>query len=158
MKPEELAKVEIPQEGWREAPQFPDRPAPQGGKLIEVSAGGFGGYRTAWYEVVEDRLVLRDEGDHDNLAGNSVVCDFEGLTLDEAYEKRDAIRSGVPYHDRCGCHACTFNVWIEEDSEPPAHLRYSAPQEAEIIKAALAVFHKEHGSMGKLKKAVRALD
>jgi len=157
MKAEELAKVEIPQDGWRKAPQFPARPAPQGGKLIEVSAGGVGGYRTAWYSLVEGRLVLRDGGDHDNLAGNSVVVEFEGLTFEEALEKRDAIQSDVPHHDRCGCHACTFNVWVEEDSEPPAHLLYSVPQEAEIIKAALSVYRKEHGSMGRLKKAVRAL-
>ena len=145
MEAEKLAKLDLGM--WPDEPR-PARPAPQGGKLIEVSAGGCGGYRTAWYEIVEDRLVLRDEGDHDNLAGNSIVCDFEGLTLDEAYDKRDAIRSGVPHHHRCGCHACTFNVWVEEDSEPPAHLLYSAPQEAEIIKAALAVFRKEHGCMG----------
>ena len=155
MKLEELAKVDLGM--WPDEPR-PTRPAPQGGKLIKVSAGGFGGYRKAWYEVVEDHLVLRDEGEHDNLAGNSVVVDFEGLTLDEAYNKRDAIRSDVPHHDRCGCHACTFNVWVEEDSEPPAHLLYSAPQEAEIIKVALAVYRKEHGSMGRLKQAVRTME
>jgi hypothetical protein len=37
-------------------------------------------------------LVLRDEGDHDNLVGNSLVCDFEGLTVDQAEEKANALK------------------------------------------------------------------
>ena len=31
-------------------------------------------------------------------------------------------------------------------------------KDSEVVKAALAVYHKEHGSMGRLKAAVRALD
>jgi len=153
-----LAYLEIPQDGWRKALPTPDRPEVQAGeRFVGIQAGSGYGNQLAWYSLLEGRLVLRDKGDHDNLAGNSVVCDFEGLTLEEARDKAESLNSEGSGHAYDGCHACCWSVGVFQGT-PPKHLTYSAPQEAEIIRAALAVFHKEHGSMGRLKAAVRALD
>jgi hypothetical protein len=123
--------------------------------FIGVRAGSSYGTRTAWYEVVEDRLVLRDEGNHDNLGGNSVVVDFEGYTLSGLWDKLVAINSEGSGHAYDSCHACQWLVDVCDETYLPEYLTYEAPKEAEIIKAALAVYRKESGSFRQLKTAIR---
>ncbi|OGC94034.1 MAG: hypothetical protein A2W25_11675 [candidate division Zixibacteria bacterium RBG_16_53_22] len=110
--------------------------------FIKVSAGSGYGMCEAWYEMVEDHLIMRHAGDHDDLSGNSVACAFEGLTLTEAHEKRDAVNSEPVGHSFDGCHACYFHVDIDEDEDPPDFLTYQPSDEAEVIQAAIALRHK----------------
>ena len=77
-----------------------------------VNAGSEYGSRRAWYQIVGDVLVLRDEGDHDNLAGNHLALDFEGLTLEQAYAKAEALDSEPVGHDYDGCHACKWGIEV----------------------------------------------
>ena len=53
-------------------------------KFYTIKAGSGFGVRAAIYEEVESLLVLREEGESDNLAGNEIVTDFNGLTQEEA--------------------------------------------------------------------------
>jgi len=110
-------------------------------KWFGVVAGSHYGGREAIYEVVEGRLVLRDEGEHDNLAGNSLVLDFEGLTPDQAGEKCKSLNSEGSGHDYDGCHGCCWSIGCSETT-PPEHLTYREPQEAEIIRNALETWRE----------------
>ena len=109
-------------------------------EYISIQAGGAYGSREAIYQVVADRLVLRDEGDHDNLAGNNLVLAFEGFTLDQASKKCEALNSEGSGHAYDGCHACTWSISCQPTDAPP-HLTYREPPEAAVIKAALAAYH-----------------
>lgn len=108
-------------------------------QFINVIAGSGYGSRVALYEIVEGVLVLRHEGDHDNLAGNGQALDFEGLTPEQAYEKASVINSEPVGHDYDGCHACCFTVTVTE-TEPPDWYAYQEPAEAAVIREALATF------------------
>jgi NAD-dependent dihydropyrimidine dehydrogenase PreA subunit len=110
--------------------------------FVQVSAGSEYGCREALYEVVEGVMVLRHEGDHDNLAGNTVVLDFEGFTLGQAQEKAKAINDTPVGHDWDGCHACKFSVNVRI-IEPPSWFVYQEPPEAKVIQQALAQFRRE---------------
>lgn len=110
-----------------------------------VLAGGAYGSRKAIYKLVESILVLRDEGDHDNLVGNGAACDFEGLTIAQAKEKISALNSEGSGHSYDGCHACTWSISIHhlEDNEVPAHMTYNEPSEAFAIREALRVYREK---------------
>jgi len=56
--------------GWLDQEDVEVEPAPAGDGWAFVEAGSSYGARRAWYEVVGSVLVLRDEGDHDNLGRN----------------------------------------------------------------------------------------
>ncbi len=105
-----------------------------------VIAGGNFGQREAIYELVENILVLRDEGNHDNLVGNSTCCDFEGLTIEQAQELVEAENSIGSGHSYDGCHACSWSISFRKLDQAPPHLTYSKPQEAFAIREALRIF------------------
>lgn len=107
--------------------------------FISVKAGSSYGSREALYEVVEDHLVLRDEGNHDGLSGNSQALDFEGLTVNEAKEKASAINDEPVGHSFDGCHACYFSIDVAE-VDPPDWYTYEEPMEAKVVRDALASF------------------
>lgn len=108
-------------------------------KYYSVTAGGNFGHREAIYKLVENVLVLRDEGDHDNLVGNGIAVDFEGLTVEQAQEKVEAENSVGSGHSYDGCHACTWSISIRllADDQVPSHLIYNEPSEAFVIREAL---------------------
>lgn len=114
-------------------------------KYYSVTAGGDFGYREAVYKLVENVLVLRDEGNHDNLVGNSIACDFEGLTIEQAEKKVKAENSIGSGHSYDGCHACTWSISIRglEDDQVPLHLLYNEPSEAFAIREALRLFRQK---------------
>jgi hypothetical protein len=113
--------------------------------FVRITANSNFGGRSAIYKIVEDILVIRDEGDHDNLAGNGEVCNFEGLTLDQADEKINAANSESVGHSYDGCHACTWNISLRRLAleDVPPHLTYNEPAEAFAIKEALKVFRSK---------------
>lgn len=107
-----------------------------------VAGSGFGN-RQAIYKSVEGVLVLRHEGNHDNLAGNGTVCNFEGYTLDQANEKISAIMSEPVGHSYDGCHACDWSISIQKMSDVPFHLTYNDPNEVFAIREALQIFRRK---------------
>jgi hypothetical protein len=110
-----------------------------------ISAESEFGYRDAIYKLIEGVLVCRDQGDHDNLAGNEQVCDFEGLTVMQAREKINALNSEPVGHAYDGCHACTWHIELRKllESEVPPHLTYNEPSEAFTIRDALQIFRRK---------------
>jgi hypothetical protein len=110
---------------------------------VRVVAGSEYGCRVCWYEIIEGVLVLRDEGDHDNLAGNSAACNLEGMTLDQARQKAAALNSEGSGHSYDGCHACTWfiRVWGPQEwqgwHELPDWLTYDEPGDVAVIAAAI---------------------
>jgi hypothetical protein len=61
---------------------------------IEIATTSECETRSAWYEVVHGRLVLRHE---DGSAGVGIdALGFEGLSLDEAKRRVEAMQSHVP--------------------------------------------------------------
>lgn len=109
--------------------------------FIEVSAGSGYGRRYVLYEVVSGHLVLRHEGDHDNLAGNDEALSFEGLTTKQAQRKAKAINDEPVGHSYDGCHACQFSVSVTE-VDPPDWYTYREPGEAEVIRKALEEYRE----------------
>ena len=101
-------------------------------QFYSVSASSDYGSREAWYEMIEGVLVLLNTGNHDNLAGNNLVTDFEGLTPDEAEAHAKSLREAPVGHDFDGCHACTWSIGVCADS-PPEWLTYTKPELAEKI-------------------------
>lgn len=112
--------------------------------FYSISAGSEFGFREAIYQLVEGVLVLRDEGEHDNLAGNSTACDFEGMSPDQAQEKIEAENSIGSGHSYDGCHACTWSISLHqlESDQIPAHLMYNEPSEAFAIREALRIYRE----------------
>ena len=110
--------------------------------FYSIMAGSGFGWRTVIYRLVENVLVLRDEGDHDNLAGNGIACEFEGLTIEQAQKKIGAENSGGTGHSYDGCHACNWSITLREleKDQVPAHLIYNEPSEALAIREALKRF------------------
>ncbi|KKN24821.1 hypothetical protein LCGC14_0891130 [marine sediment metagenome] len=100
--------------------------------FYSIIAGSGYGSREVIYKLVENVLVLRDEGDHDNLAGNSIACDFEGMTIEQAQKKIEAENSEGTGHSYDGCHACNWSITLREleMGQVPAHLIYNEPSEA----------------------------
>lgn len=133
----------------RYTPQLPDSSG-----WVRVSAGSGYGRRHAWYEVVGGALVLRDSGNHDNLGGNSRCLDFEGLTVEQAYDKRDAINTAPVGHSYDGCHACTFAVWVEEEDEPPEFLAYQEGSETEELRRLIRDFLGKRAGFAELREVV----
>ncbi len=113
--------------------------------FVSITAGGDFGYREAIYKIVEDVLVIRDEGNHDNLVGNSIVVDFEGMTIEQAKEKISAENSIGSGHSYDGCHACTWSISLREldTSDVPVHLVYNEPSEAFAIREALRIYREQ---------------
>ncbi len=113
--------------------------------FYSIIAGGNFGSREAIYKMVEGVLVIRDEGDHDNLVGNSIACEFEGLTIDQAQEKIEAENSIGSGHSFDGCHACTWSISLRElkSDQIPSHLTYNEPSEAFAIREALKQFRSK---------------
>lgn len=109
-----------------------------------VTAGSDFGYREAIYKLVEGVLTLRHQGYHDNLGGNDQVCDFEGLTPEQAQEKVSAIMSEPVGHSFDGCHACTWSISVRalDQEEVPEHLTYNEPSEAFAIREALKAYRQ----------------
>jgi len=97
--------------------------------FFSIIAGSGFGSREAIYKLVEKVLVLRDEGDHDNLDGNSIACEFEGLTIEQAQKKIKAENSEGAGHNYDGCHACNWSISLREleRDQVPAHLTYNEP-------------------------------
>ena len=114
--------------------------------FFEVLAGSGYGWRTAIYQVVKGVLVLVDPGESDNLAGNSIVLDFEGLTSRQARKRINAINSEPVGHSFYGCHACYWSVGIRRLSmrELPEWLTYIEPAMAEVIRTAIDEYCKTH--------------
>jgi len=88
-----------------------------GERWFEVIAGSGFGYRMALYKLENDVLILKDPGEHDNLAGNSLVLEAEGLTPEDAktfirQENESAESFRCQRYD--GCHACTWKIDIVE--------------------------------------------
>jgi hypothetical protein len=113
--------------------------------FYSIMAGSGFGCREAIYKCVEGALVIRDEGNHDNLAGNDRVCAFEGLTPEKAQEKIDAIMSEPVGHSYDGCHACTWSISIRklDDDQVPLYLMYNEPSEAFAVKEALEIYRQK---------------
>ena len=130
--------------GWLDRADTEITPAPTGDGWAFIDAGSEYGSRRAWYEVVGGVLVLRDEGDHDNLAGNDACLDFEGLTLKQAYAKAKALDSEPVGHDYDGCHACKWGIEIREVDNPAdcgaEFLTYEEPDEAEQLRELIRAF------------------
>lgn len=114
-------------------------------KFYSITAGGDFGSREAIYELVEGVLVLRSEGQHDNLGGNGQAVGFEGLTLEQANQKIAALNSEGSGHSYDGCHACTWSISIcnLDEEEVPPHLTYNEPGEAFAIREALRIFRSK---------------
>ena len=112
--------------------------------FYSIMAGSEYGSREAIYKLVENVLVLRDEGDHDNLAGNGTACEFEGLTIEQAQKKIKAESSEGTGHSYDGCHACNWSISLRqlEKDQVPAHLTYNEPSEAFAIREALRLHRR----------------
>lgn len=93
--------------------------------FYSITAGGNFGSREAIYKVVENVLVLRYAGRHDNLVGNGQAVDFEGLTMKQANEKITALNSEGSGHHYDGCHACTWSINLRQldDDQVPVQVR-----------------------------------
>lgn len=92
--------------------------------FYSIIAGGNYGHRKATYKLVKNILLLKDEGNCDNLVGNDICAEFEGLTVKQAerrIEIENSIGSGCSYD---GCHSCTWSISIRylDNSEVPAYL------------------------------------
>ena len=113
--------------------------------FVSIIVGSDFGGREAIYKVVENRLVLRDEGDHDNLAGNGEVCDYEGMTIEQAQDKIKASNAEPVGHAYDGCHACTRSIRLCQlkDEDVPHYLTYNEPSEVFVIREALKKFRNK---------------
>jgi len=145
--------------GWLDQEDVEVEPAPTGDGWAFVDAGSSYGARRAWYEVVGGVLVLRDEGDHDNLGRNHFALDFEGLTLDQAYAKADSLNSEPVGHDWDGCHRCKWSIEVRE-ADPAEHgaqfLTYKEPTEAEQLRELIQAFLQKKASFAELREAIDA--
>ena len=87
-----------------------------------------------------------------------MALDFEGLTVEQAYDKRDAINSEPVGHDYDGCHLCNFSVSITETDSPEEYgaefLAYEEPQEAEELRQLIRDFLTRKRSFRDLREAV----
>lgn len=87
--------------------------------MLIIAGSGYG-LRGATYEVDEDgRLAFVEADPSDNLAGNGIVEEFAGLTVDEAQDKIEfengLNEQGLIGHSYDGCHACQWKVWMQEN-------------------------------------------
>jgi len=111
--------------------------------FYSITAGGNFGHRKAIYKLIEGVLVIRDEGNHDNLVGNGIAADFEGLTIKQARMKKVKAENSVGSgHSYDGCHACTWSIGIRQlsDDEVPPHLMYTDEPEVFAIREALKIY------------------
>jgi len=144
--------------GWLDQADTEVTPAPTGEGWAFVEAGSEYGYRRAWYQIVGGVLILRDEGDHDNLAGNDACLDFEGLTLDQARAKANALDSEPVGHDYDGCHACKWGIEVREVDNPADYgaefLTYEEPDEAAQLRELIQAFLQKKVSFADLRTAL----
>lgn len=84
-----------------------------------IIAGSGYGLRSGLYEEVDGKLSLVETDPSDNLAGNSVIEEFGGLTVDEAQDKieyeNDQNEQALSGHSYDGCHACQWRVRMVEE-------------------------------------------
>jgi hypothetical protein len=104
--------------------------------FASVRAGSSYGSREAWYQIIEGRLVILHDGDHDNLAGNGLAIEFQGYTLDQARERIAALNDEPVGHAFDGCHGCTWSIGLTVEV-PPEWLTYKTPDEVGRISAAI---------------------
>jgi len=142
--------------GWLDQEDAEAASVPDDDGWVRIDAGSEYGNRTAWYEIVGGVLVLRDEGDHDNLAGNHLCLDFEGLTLEQAYAKASAISDEPVRHAYDGCHLCKFSIGVEEvgANDLPDFLTYEEPAEAEQLRELIQAFLSKKASFADLRAAI----
>ena len=144
--------------GWLDQADTEITPAPTGDGWAFVDAGSEYGSRRAWYQITSGILVLRDEGDHDNLAGNDACLDFEGLTLDQARAKANALDSEPVGHDYDGCHACKWGIEVREVDNPTDYgaefLTYEEPDEAAQLRELIQAFLQKKVSFADLRTAL----
>jgi len=144
--------------GWLDQADTEITPAPTGDGWAFVDAGSEYGSRRAWYQITSGILVLRDEGDHDNLAGNDACLDFEGLTLDQARAKANALDSEPVGHDYDGCHACKWGIEVREVDNPADYgaefLTYEEPDEAAQLRELIQAFLQKKVSFADLRTAL----
>lgn len=142
--------------GWLDQEDAAQTQVPDGNGWVRIDAGSDYGNRTAWYEVVGGILVLRDEGNHDNLAGNHLCLDFEGLTVEQAYSKASAINDEPVGHSYDGCHLCKFSIGIEEVEADnlPDFLTYEEPAEAAQLRELIQAFLSKKASFADLREAI----
>lgn len=138
--------------------EIDNEPIKDSRQWVKVRAGSGYGTRIAYYEIIGGILVLRDGGEHDNLSGNSEAAKFQGVTLAEANDKADALNSEPRCGQYDGCHWCGWSIEVDEVTEVPRFLTYREPAKKEIIEAAISVYNKEPGSMGRLKAAIRSIE
>jgi hypothetical protein len=82
-----------------------------------IIAGSSYGLCSATYTLVNNKLSLIESDPSDNLDGNGIVTEFDGLTLDQAaYKIKYENERSTPGHTYDGCHACQWRVWLEQKS------------------------------------------
>lgn len=116
----------VEQGGRQVAMDSRERMVEYGGAWLAIMAGSKFGQRRAWYRVVghgvETRLVLKDRGDDSNLAGNSQVLSFDGMSPGKAWDAIEEMNShGSGHVPPCGCHACDWSIWVYA-GRPPVYL------------------------------------
>lgn len=100
------------------------------GSIIGIEAGSDYGTAQAWYEVVEGRLALLIEEGDTSLMKNEEAGEFQGLDLEQAWERLVALNTGptkCPRYD--GCHLCKWHIGIEDDEFAPAHLSIASSED-----------------------------
>jgi len=146
--------------GWLDQADTEVTPTPTGDGWAYIDAGSEYGSRRAWYQIVSGVLVLQNEGNHDNLAGNELALDFEGLTLEQAYAKARALDSEPVGHDYDGCHACKWGIEVREVSNPADYgaefLTYQEPAEGEQLRKLIQAFLGKKASFADLREAINA--
>lgn len=155
-----LARIEYLgyQLGWLEEEDVEVTPTPDGDSWAFIEAGSTYGSQRAWYQVTGGVLILRDEGDHDNLAGNDACLDFEGLTLEQAYAKADSLDSEPVGHEYDGCHACKWSIEVRVVDDPANYgaefLTYQEPPEAAQLRELIRAFLQKKASFAELRAAL----
>ncbi len=86
-------------------------------RWVSVVAGSSYGSRMCSYEIINGKLVLRDKGKSDGLAGNSEALGFDGLSIEEAEAKIASINAETLDSEDDGSHASTFSIKLEDLKE-----------------------------------------
>lgn len=122
-----------------------------------VQAGSHWGSRCAWYQVVGGVLVLRDRGEGDNLARNDEALDFEGLTLEQAHAKAEALNS-EPSGQNDGSHLACWSIQVQAVDDPADYgaefLTYQEPPEAAQLRELIRAFLQKKASFADLQEII----
>jgi len=83
-------------------------------KKVIITAGSEYGEFVCEFAIEDGILCLtRMDGDG-NLAGNSLILEFEQEHVDNIYDLRKKLINEVRHRaERCGCHRCQYDVRIE---------------------------------------------